>query len=156
MMGALASGLQAQSQYYIIGRLTDDANEPLAGASVMLLQAKDSILQSFAITSADGNFKFAEVPPGDYVFKANFPKHNPFVQLVKADGSSIEIKLNDIKMVPVSSKIEEVQIVDERQPIRLKGDTIEYDAKAFKTQPSDNVENLLKKLPGMQVDNACS
>jgi hypothetical protein len=145
--------LQAQSKYTLQGVVTDDAGEPLGGASVMLLQAKDSILASFAITAPDGRFKFDAVAAGDYVFKAIFLQHTTYVQVIKAEGEQPEINMGSIMMVPESAKLSDVEITDERQPIRMKGDTIEYDAKAFKTLEGDNVEALFKKLPGVEVDN---
>lgn len=147
-----ATGLQAQ-KYTITGRVTDDAGEAIIGGSVMLLQAKDSILQSFAITGADGSFKFEGVPVGDFVFKSIYLKHNTFVTTLKVEGNEPQIVMPQVKMVPEASKLADVQITEEADPIRMKGDTIEYDAKSFKTQQGDNVENLLRKLPGVEVDS---
>jgi hypothetical protein len=143
---------EAQTKYTLTGKLTDDAGEPLAAGSVMLLQASDSILQSFAITAADGQFSFADVPPGEYVFKANYLKHRNLAKSITVGGEATEINLGQLKMTPESSKIDDVEITDERIPIRFKGDTIEYDAKAFTVQPNAPVEELFKRLPGMEVD----
>jgi hypothetical protein len=148
-----AANVQAQTKCNVNGKVADDAGEALGGASVMLLQAKDSILQSFAITAPDGRFKFEGVPAGDYVFKAIFAKHITYVRSIKIDDAQTEMAMEPVAMTPEASKLDDVQINEDRQPIRMKGDTIEYDAKAFKTQAGDNVENLLKKLPGVEVDN---
>lgn len=149
---ALGMGCLWSQTYTLSGRVSDDAGEPLGAASVMLLQAKDSLLQSFAVTNADGTFKFENVPAGKYVFKAMFLKHVTFVSVVDVAGENASIALPEAKMTPEATKVEEVQITDERIPIRMKGDTIEYDAKAFTTQQGDVVEELFKKLPGMEVD----
>ncbi len=148
-----AANAQAQTKCTVNGKVADDAGEALGGASVMLLQAKDSILQSFAITAPDGRFRFEGVPPGEYVFKAIFAKHNTYARSIKVGEGQSEMAMEPISMIPDASKLDDVQITEDRQPIRMKGDTIEYDAKAFKTQDGDNVENLLKKLPGVEVDN---
>lgn len=144
--------VDAQTKYTLSGKIADDAGEALGGGSVMLLQAADSILQSFAITDAAGGFKFMDVPPGDYVFKAVFLKHKTLVKLVNATGGNANIDLGTLKMTPESANLEGVEITEERVPVRIKGDTIEYDAKAFTVQPNDAVEELFKKLPGMEVD----
>lgn len=148
----LSSLLHAQTKYTLTGKLTDDAGEPLAAGSVMLLHAADSILQSFAMTAVDGQFSFADVPPGEYVFKAMYLKHRNLAKAITVGGDKAEIDLGQLKLTPESSKIEDVQITDERIPVRFKGDTIEYDAKAFTVQPNANVEDLFKRLPGMEVD----
>jgi hypothetical protein len=151
LFGAL-NLLEAQTKYTLSGRLTDDAGEPLGAASVMLLQASDSILQSFAITAPDGQFSFADVPAGEYVFKAIYLKHRNLAKSVSVNGEATKIDMGQLKMTPESSKIDDVEITDERVPVRFKGDTIEYDAKAFTVQPNANVEELFKRLPGMEVD----
>ena len=101
----IATGVHAQ-KYTIAGRVTDDAGEPIVGASVMLLQAKDSLLQSFAISGADGAFKFDGVPAGDFVFKSIYLKHSTYVTMVKAEGTEAVIALPEIKMIPEASKID--------------------------------------------------
>lgn len=144
--------LPAQTRYTLSGKLTDDAGEALAGSSVMLLQATDSILQSFALTDAEGKFTFSEVPEGKYVLKAMLLKHNTLTQVLAVEGEKPEMDLGVLKLTPEAARLEDVQITDERIPIRIKGDTIEYDAKAFNVLPHDNVEDLLKRLPGVEVD----
>ncbi|MFN8398315.1 MAG: carboxypeptidase-like regulatory domain-containing protein, partial [Bacteroidia bacterium] len=144
--------VDAQTKYTLSGRITDDAGEALGGGSVMLLQAADSILQGFAITDGDGAFKFQDVPAGKYVFKAVFLKHKTLVKQVDASGANSTIDMGSLKLIPESANIEGVEITEERIPVRIKGDTIEYDAKAFTVQPNDAVEELFKKLPGVEVD----
>jgi hypothetical protein len=144
--------VHAQTKHTLSGKLTDDAGEPLPAATVMLLQEKDSILQSFALTEADGQFRFADVPPGNYVLKAMLLKHTTLTQRLQVGGEKAEIDLGGFKLTPESAKLEDVEITDERIPVRIKGDTIEYDAKAFTVQPGDAVEELFKKLPGIEVD----
>lgn len=151
-MSFFALGLSAQSTFSISGKIKDDAGEAIVGGSVMLLHAADSILQSYSLTNAEGKYSFKNVPAGNYVLKALFNKHQPKMQLVSLEGEGKEMDLGTLTLTPIASQIEEVEITDERIPIRIKGDSIEYDAKAFSTQPNDNVEELIKKLPGMEVD----
>lgn len=144
--------LDAQTKYTLSGRIADDAGEALGGGSVMLLHAADSILQSFAITDPNGAFSFQDVPAGDYVLKAVFLKHKTLAKIVAVAGTDPTMDLGTYKMTPEAANIEGVEITEERIPVRIKGDTIEYDAKAFTVQPNDAVEELFKKLPGMEVD----
>src|SRR5690606_17394125 len=62
------------------------------------------------------------------------------------------LDLDTIQLLPTSKTLDEVLIVSERPPVTVKKDTIEFNASSFKTLPTSLVEDLLKKLPGIQVD----
>ncbi len=138
-----------QAQFTIEGQIQDTLGEPLSSATVALLQASDSILVSFALTDEHGIFVFKKVNKGDYLVQASFLGFH--TMSVPADITA-NVSLPTITMYPNTVSLSEVEIQGERTPIFIKKDTIEYNALAFKTQPGDNVEQLLKKLPGIEVD----
>ena len=142
-----AFGASAQS-LSISGVVQDSAKSPLAGASVVLLNAKDSLLEKFALSEGDGRFVIPRLSKGQYIIQASFLGYQTF-------SKAIDLKQDfdiDIQLDAVVQDMDEVTIDAERIPIEIDGDTIKYNAEAFKTRPNANVEELLKKLPGVEVD----
>lgn len=149
---ALLSAVAAtplHAQFTIEGQVQDTLGEPLPNATVALLQASDSILVSFALTDEHGIFVFKKVNKGDFLIQCSFLGFH--TMSVPADVST-NLSLPTITLYPNTVSLSEVEIRGERTPIFIKKDTIEYNALAFKTQPGDNVEQLLKRLPGIEVD----
>jgi hypothetical protein len=143
----ILSGLAASAQS-ISGKVTDSDGEGLVGATVMLLNAKDSVLSSFAVTNAVGDFTIKKAFNGDFILRVQYVGFETHNQRITVKGE--DIKLPTIKLEV--SLLKEVVVEGERIPIVMKKDSIEYDAEAFKTQPNASVEDLLKKLPGVEVE----
>ncbi|MFN8344716.1 MAG: TonB-dependent receptor [Spirosomataceae bacterium] len=142
---------QAPARYQIQGTTTDTASAPLGSATVMLLQRKDSSLVNFTRTNDKGAFVMRNVKRGDYLLKISYVGFIPFQQdIVFSDKELID--LGQLKMKPITKELFEVVIKTARAPLSIKGDTIEYNAASFKVPPGSTVEDLLRKLPGVQVD----
>lgn len=140
----------AQS-YSIKGKVTDTLNKnPLPYAAVTLIHAKDSILETFTRTAEDGSFTLHPTQPGAYILMTTFPSFVDFVQ--KVDVDKPETDLGQIPMISRTNLLKEVIIKREMAAIKIKGDTTEYVADSFNVKEGANVEDLLKKLPGIQVD----
>jgi hypothetical protein len=147
--------LQAVSQNTgnVKGVLMDTAaRQPVTDATITILQAKDSSLVTFSRTNKSGAFDVRYIPKGSYrllvshVGFRNYSKHFDITDERK------EIDLGYIALGSKASMLDEVTVVQEKAPVILKNDTIEYNAGSFKTKPNAVVEDLLKKLPGVQVD----
>ena len=137
----------------IKGVVKDNSNSTtMPGATVLLLQKVDSSFYKFGTTNSKGEYMLNQVKPGDYVFQVSFIGFETFYKPVSIDGNSNNINFDDVLMNTKSENIKTVEIQDELIPIQIKDDTIEYNADAFKTNPESNVSDLLKKLPGMEVD----
>lgn len=135
----------------IKGILRDTADRPLEGATVMLLDGKDTSLVSFARSQSTGAFEFKNIASAPYFLKATFMGLQPLNQLITPSGGEV-LDLGSIRMAPVPKDLKEVVIKGERDPVTIKQDTIEYNAGSFKVQPNAVVEDLLKRLPGVEVD----
>ena len=147
----LANSVQAQ-RFNIKGMVADTAKKPLESATVLLMSIKDSSLVSFARTKEKGDFEIKNVVQGQYFLKITFVGYKNYSQLLpQLEGLDV-MNLGIIKLLAISKELDEVQIKGERTPIAIKGDTIEYNAGSFKTRPNAVVEDLLKKLPGIEVD----
>ena len=134
----------------VSGSIKDTATKAnVKNAVVALLSPKDSILKSFARVKDDGSYLLKNVRPGKYIISVTHPTFGDFVD-------DIEIKLPNETLALIAltpkSKLLEAVIVKSGNPIRLKGDTTIYTADSFKVSANANVEELLKKMPGIQVD----
>lgn len=146
----LLIGLSANAQSIkVFGKVTDSAFGPIPGATVMLIGQQDSILKTFAVTDSEGNFVLKKVTPNDYLFKVNSYGYQPFEQLFSTTAAMTDTAFKLIELQPILLDV--VTVSSDYIPIRIKGDTIEYDSRAFETGEHDVVENLLEQLPGVEV-----
>ncbi len=145
-----AVNIFAQSKTEITGFVISE-EEPLVSATVVLLSEKDSTLVNFGLTNNKGFFKIPSINNGDYLLQITFLGFEQFSQPIIADGTKIE--LGEILLSTASSTLDAVEIKAEHVPMMMKRDTLEYNAAAFQTQPNELVEDLLKRLPGVEVES---
>ena len=145
----LSLPVTGQQSAELEGRVVDENHEPLMSATVVLLQQKDSVIAKFAITDASGNYALKRVSPDDYILQVSYVGYNSYSRAISLSGK--ENKMEDIVLKPESVGLDEVVIKAEHIPIVINGDTIEYNAAAFSAAPDAPVEELLKKLPGVEV-----
>ncbi|WP_019990521.1 outer membrane beta-barrel protein [Rudanella lutea] len=150
----LMTGVFAQSapaRFNLLGKAVDTSAVALNGATVMLLTPKDSALVNFTRTSETGAFQFKNLKRGTYLLKISYVGSIPFNRTITPpDGN--ELDLGELKLKPITKELFEVVVKTARAPLTIKGDTIEYNAATFKVPPGSTVEELLRKLPGVQVD----
>lgn len=143
----------ALSQSYTLkGSLVDTTGAPLEFATMFLLNPSDSTMLTFGRTDGEGRFEFKGVKKADVVLQATFVGYLPYKQLVKYDPAVTSRDLGAIRMKPIDQELYEVVIKTAKAPMSFKGDTVEYDASKFKVPPGSTVEDLLRRLPGFQVD----
>ena len=135
------------------GHVLDSTSNTLPYATVMLLSANDSSLVNFGTTDAEGSFEIKNVNRVDYILKITFVGYKTFSAAVTPQEGKDEVDLGRIQMEMALTKLDELVIQAERVPVVVKRDTIEFNATSFKTNPNATVEELLKKLPGVEVDN---
>lgn len=122
-------------------------------ASVILLQAQDSILVADSRTTRDGTFGFNNIQIGSYILLITHPKYTDFVERFVIDNNSKIKSFDKIFLTQKAILLREVIIYGNKATaITFRGDTTEFDADSFKVQPNATVEELLKRLPGLQVD----
>ncbi|MBD0374193.1 MAG: outer membrane beta-barrel protein [Flavisolibacter sp.] len=125
--------------------------QPLSNATISIINSTDSLKVKSTLSSGSGYFEIKNLDTGSYYLRISF---QGFEILKREFSISIEdtlINLQTIKMQRAYKVMQEVIIKDE-VPIRVKGDTVSFNANSFKTKPNATAEDLLKKLPGMQVD----
>jgi hypothetical protein len=137
----------------IQGTLKDSiANRALNSATVSLVYAKDSSLVSFSRTNEAGVFNFKNVVPGNYLISVSYVGYVPkWVPVLTGTDKTVEmgmIYMNDVNSMST------VTVTARRPPVVINGDSVEFNSENFKTAPNAVVEDLLKKMPGMEVDKS--
>ena len=134
----------------VSGKIEDTTSRVnVRNAVVALLSAKDSVLEKFIRTDAEGNFLFKDVKKGSHILMVMHPQFADYIDNIDIEGANIS--MGAIPVTP-KSKLLAAVIIKSGSPIRIKGDTTIYTADSFKVSANANVEELLKKLPGIQVD----
>jgi len=146
------SCLSFGQRFSITGIIADTLSSPLPSSTIMLLNSKDSTLVNFGVSDAKGNFEIKNVNKGDYLLKVTFVGYMPHTQRVTAPTGGSVLELGLIKMKPLTKELESVIVLGEKAPVTVKRDTIEFNAGSFKTNANATVEDLLKKLPGVEVE----
>jgi hypothetical protein len=115
------------------------------------MRKADSIMISFTRTDKNGNFQFKNLHRGQFLIMVNYSEYADFIDDIEIKDSAAILDLPRI-MMTLKSQLLKTIVVNGVSSIRLKGDTTEFKADSFKVQPNASVEDLLKKLPGIQVD----
>lgn len=144
--------LAVAQKFSIKGQVTDTLSSPMASATVMLLNPKDSSLINFGVSDTKGFFEIKNVTKGSYDLKISFLGFKTYLKRITAEGTLPNIEIGRIRLEPQSKQLDELVIKGERAPVTVKRDTIEFNASSFKTKANANVEDLLKKLPGVEVE----
>ncbi|MCU0471024.1 MAG: TonB-dependent receptor family protein [Arcicella sp.] len=142
---------QNPARFTIKGIVQDTSTAVLNGATVMLLTPKDSALVNFSRANDKGAFELRNVKNGNYILKVTYVGYIPHQQLISPATTDV-LDLGKIGIKPITKELLEVVVKTARAPLTIKGDTIEYDARSFKVPPGSSVEDLLRRLPGMEVD----
>lgn len=137
----------------ITGQLKDTTNVALPSATVLLLNPRDSSLLNFGLTNQQGMFEIKNVARQEYLFKVTFVGYGPLMKKVTPSPDQSVVDLGILQMQPAIKQLGEITVEAERAPVTIKKDTIEFNAGSFKTKENALVEDLLKKLPGVEVDN---
>lgn len=140
------------AQTSLTGEVRDETRKPVPFATITLLRPADSTLAYFGITNDQGSFEIKRIGHGNYLMQVACMSFNTYYLPVKMPDNSGDFGIIVLRANPVD--LSSVEIVGKYIPMVIKKDTIEYNAGAFKTKPDAVVEDLLKKLPGVEVDRA--
>ena len=141
--------LMAQN-YNVTVKLEDATNgEPVGFATVSLTPEKGTA--KYALTDHNGKGTVEKVRSGKYTFKAEIMGYKAHSQMVEVKGN---LDLGTIKMELDQEVLDAASVSATGNPIIIKKDTVEYNASSFKTTDTDMLINLLKKLPGIEVDDS--
>ena len=143
--------LHAQGSFSIRGTVIDSSlNEKIRSSGVCILNAKDSILRAFTWTNDKGDFTIPNLTGGKYLLLITYPGYADHIEYL--DPLDKNIDFGNIKLLLKSQLLAEVVIRAKKSAVTIKGDTTEYNAGSFKVEANARVEDLLKQMPGIQVD----
>ena len=127
------------------------SSKPISWASVYLVPAGDTIITHFALSDDKGDVLLKEVPVGKYELNAEIIGYNPHkkVYTIKAHWNAYDLGI--IKMDENAEFLDAASISAIGNPVTVKKDTIEFNASSFRVGENAMLEDLLKKMPGMEV-----
>jgi len=126
------------------------ANQPLSEATISLTPASDSSDAQFVISDKHGAFAFKSLEPGSYQLTITFEGFHHIGRHLTISSTTKDIDAGNLLMKRATDLLQEVVV--QSPPMRIRKDTIEYNAASFATKPNAVAEDQLKKLPGVQVD----
>ncbi|MES2646374.1 MAG: outer membrane beta-barrel family protein [Bacteroidota bacterium] len=139
----------AFSQHTVKGTITDTSTHAdLKNAVISLLRSKDSVLIKFSRVGEGGKFQVKNTPEGKYVLLISHPRFADYADVIEVKEA---LDLGNISLLSKATILEDVIV--RGSPIRMKGDTLAFIADSFKVREGATVEDLLKKLPGIQVNS---
>ena len=149
---ALIALQQSNAQdFQLNGTIKDNTGVPLESATVYVEKISDSTLVTYGISDREGFFEMEGRTDQE---KLNlFVSYAGFKPLRKVITITPTVELGDLKLEVQDNLLDEVIVVADRAPVTLKKDTLEFNANSFETRPDANLEELLKKLPGAEVDS---
>ncbi len=136
----------------IKGVVFDTASKKgLSYATISVVNAKDSTLVTFTRADSTGKFKLSSFEKGKYLLSASYVGFVPvWMPIELKDGQ--DLNLGNLNMTDVLNA-GNVTVIARRAPVTINNDTVEFNTENFKTPPNAVAEDLLKKLPGVTVDN---
>ncbi len=141
----------SNAQFIVKGVVMDTLNSlPICYSSVVLMRGADSVIETFGRTNVAGMVELKVPKEGKYLLRASSPGFIEFLDVVV-----VKTPVTDLGTIPMVSKermLKEFVFTQQIAAIKIKGDTTEYVADSFRTKENATVEDLLKKLPGIQVD----
>lgn len=142
-----------QNPYSVKGSVLDTvSNVPLTNSTIVILNAKDSTLVKYTRAGSDGNFSLNNLKEGKFILLVSYPDYADYVEHFTLDAAKSSLNVGRIRMMLTARILQEVIVKGTVAEITIKGDTTEFNAAAFKIEPNSKVEDLLKQLPGIQVD----
>ncbi len=149
----LLSSISAQkADGSIKGKLTDSTGkQPLNGATVSVLLTKDSSLATFTLSNKQGVFEIKGLEQGSYQLVISFQGYETLKKNFSITPEAKAVDLGELIVQKEYKTLGEVVVISE-SPVVVKNDTVQFNASGFKTKPNASVEDLLKKIPGVEVD----
>ena len=151
LLNAIVLSGFSQNTGSIKGKVLDSLNkQSLKDATVTLIDSKDSITEVVGLANTDGSFELKNLSLKPFILHITFQSYEPFDKQIFPSTLNPNINIGTIFLNPIAHDLGNVTVT--QSPIIIKKDTIEFNALSFKTKPNAIAEDLLKKLPGIEVD----
>lgn len=145
----------AMAQVTLRGKIVDNENgEPLMRSTVMVMTPDSTKMVTGGTTNEDGSFAIKNLKMGTYVIKVSYiGYHNLFKRITISQSSGINVTVGTVKLVPGTIELAQAVVTAQLQEVEVKDDTLIYNADAFKLPEGSVLEDLVKKLPGVEVED---
>ena len=141
----------AQNSFPVNLKLVDKASgDPVAFATVSLTPKGESKAAKYVLSDSEGKAAISKVKKGNYVVKAELMGYKTYTKEISVEKA---VDMGTVKMTVDAELLNAASVSAIGNPIIVKKDTIEYNASSFKTSDNDMLEDLLKKLPGVEVSS---
>ena len=143
--------VQAQSGVEVRGKVQEKGKTSiLPGATVILAKPKATTGRG-EVTNNQGTFVFKNVKPGSYVLRISYIGYKTSAQNITVGNQNIN--MGTLPLQVDSKRLKEIKVTGKVPPVELKGDSAQFNAFAYKTNPDATAQDLVKKLPGVSVEN---
>jgi len=139
----------AQSQFKISGHVIDSLKKPIEGVSIRLITDQDTLRTN---SDEKGGFSFVKTPKTKFYLSVTALGYKPFNSIYEIESLKKNAVLDPIMLQTETIRLEDVQVKVKVDPIKIKKDTIEYNAGAYTVRENDKVEDLLRQLQGIEID----
>ena len=147
---ATATAARAQQEYEVRGTVADSAGQAIENAMVVALARVDSVLVKYGLTGQDGSFAIKGLAPGGYVLQVTVIGYAALRR--DLDVTDADVDAGRVTMTMQAIEIDSLVVSVEHVPFINRRDTLSYNVNAFPTPPNAMVEDLLRRLPGIDVD----
>ncbi len=156
MLAAMTSlTAMAQSKVNVSGTvIEDETKEAVISATVRILSLPDSSMVGGAASGVDGSFTIKDIKKGKYVLKVTYigyQDHEMPLDLTKSGNKNHNIGY--ITMVSDAKLLKEAKVTANAAQVQVSGDSIVYNASAYRVAEGSALQDLVKKLPGAEVDD---
>lgn len=147
------TAVEAQKQsLQVTGAVYDTTQQPLEAASIGVIKPPDSLFIGFSSSNEEGVFTITIPDTGVFEIQVSYLGFTTYRKVISNDGQQRKLNLDSIVLSKSLNLMNEVEVTSTALQIQMKEDTIEYNTAAFSIDQKDMVEDLLKKFPGLEVD----
>ena len=142
--------LSAQNNRRVSGSVTDTAKTPIPDANIMVVIGDDTLRTK---TDDEGKFRITKITSDHFSIKVSSVGYNDLTADYSFADKEKSKQLEVFRLKTSSQMLKEVVIKAKPNPVRFMQDTVEYNAAAFRVEEGDNVADLIKQFPGMEIDD---
>lgn len=133
--------------------IEESTKEPIEQATVRLLSVKDSSMIGGVASSQNGSFTLSNIKAGNYLLHISFIGFDPLYQPLQITGKTNPVKLGNLALSDGAIQLGEAIVLGKAPEIVVRNDTMEYNADSYKVTEGSMLEDLLKKMPGVEVSS---
>lgn len=143
-----------QSGVNVTGSVVEQGSDtPIEQATVRLLNVKDSAMVRGVVSSRNGSFTLKNVKKGSYLLHITFIGYDPLYQPLQITGKKNPVNLGKLELSDGAIELGEAVVIGKAPEVTVRNDTVEYNADSYKVTEGSVLEDLLKKMPGVEVDS---